>query len=66
MRSSHKIPVDMVTYLKSVGIQPSAFSYFLVTFIKTKAKNRNPLTALLFKQLQAQAELIEYYLRPRN
>jgi hypothetical protein len=67
MRSSHNNSVLLIQCLREAGIQPSAFAFFLIRFSKSKPQKRfSPLALLLFKQLQSQAELIEYHLRPRS
>jgi hypothetical protein len=51
--------------LLEMGIQPASFAYFLSIYIKTHPSKTKPvLSFLIANQLQAQAELISYHLRP--
>lgn len=49
--------------LTTVGIQPSAFAFFLMEYAKKKPSKKSKLSGLLTAQLQAQAELIQYHLK---
>jgi hypothetical protein len=64
MHTTHNNPA-LIKCLKDAGIQPISFAFFLVQFMKSKPKSRNPLNKLLIKQLQGQAELMHYHLRER-
>lgn len=62
MRSSHKTS-DLNRCLIAAGIQPASFAFFLAEYLDQKPRRLNPLSALLHKQLFAQAELIRYHLK---
>jgi hypothetical protein len=60
MRRSHN---KLKSQLKSLGIQPASFAFFLTQFIESKPKTKlTPLGKLLIEQLKAEAKLIEYHL----
>lgn len=58
---------ELSAILQAAGIQPSAFAFFLNRFAESDpGVSLTPLGELLHRQLQAQAELIEYHLRERS